>query len=172
MSEDLNNAPESTGGEAFDLEKLQHLMELMEKHGLTELSLKNSGQLWRLRRGGHEAAPIMAPQAPMYAPPPQLPAAAPPSGGSEPQPAAPAAETGLVIKSPTVGTFYAAPSPDDPPFVNVGSKVEPETTVCTVEAMKVFNPIPAGVSGTIAAVLVNNGDAVEFDQPLFRVNPS
>lgn len=170
MSEDLNNASESTGGEPFDLEKLQQLMELMEKHGLTELSLKNSGQLWRLRRGGHEAVPVMAPPAPAYAPPP-APSGPPPSGsGSEPAP--PAAETGLVIKSPTVGTFYAAPSPDDPPFVSVGSKVQPDTTVCTVEAMKVFNPIPAEVSGTIAAVLVNNGDAVEFDQPLFRVDPS
>ncbi|MCA9073125.1 MAG: acetyl-CoA carboxylase biotin carboxyl carrier protein [Planctomycetaceae bacterium] len=170
MSEDLNNASQPTGGEAFDLEKLQHLMELMEKHGLTELSLKNSGQLWRLRRGGHESVPMMAPQ-PMYAPPPQPVGPSPTGGGgSEPQPA-PAVETGLLIKSPTVGTFYAAPSPDDPPFVSVGSKVQPDTTVCTVEAMKVFNPIPAGVSGTIVAVLVNNGDAVEFDQPLFRVDP-
>ena len=77
----------------------------------------------------------------------------------------------VVIKSPTVGTFYSSPSPDDPPFVTVGSKVQPDTTVCIVEAMKVFNPIPAEVTGTITAVLVSNGDSVEYDQPLFRVDP-
>jgi acetyl-CoA carboxylase biotin carboxyl carrier protein len=169
MPEDMNSVPEPAGGEPFDLEKLQTLMELMEKHGLTELSLKNSGQVWRLRRGSPEAVPMMmAPQA--YTPPP-MPANAASTGGGEVKPSPPA-ETGVLIKSPTVGTYYSSPSPDDPPFVTVGSKVQPDTTVCIVEAMKVFNPIPAEVSGTITAILVNNGDAVEFDQPLFRVDPA
>ena len=75
---------------------------------------------------------------------------------------------GLTIKSPTIGTFYAAPSPTDPPFVTVGAVVTPETVVCTIEQMKVFNQIQAGVSGTITAVLIKSGDAVEFDTPLFR----
>ena len=75
----------------------------------------------------------------------------------------------MVIKSPTVGTFYTSPTPDDPPFVNVGTKVQQDTVVCLVEAMKVFNQIPAETNGTIVEVLVNSGDAVEFDQPLFRV---
>ena len=75
------------------------------------------------------------------------------------------------IKSPTVGTFYAAPSPGEPSFVSVGSVVTPETIVCLIEAMKVFNQIPAEVNGTIAAILVKSGDAVEFGQPLFRVKP-
>ena len=170
MSEEFASVPDTSGGEPFDLEKLQTLMELMEKHGLTELSLKNSGQVWRLRRGSPEAVPMMMP-APTYAPPPQSAQSAPPgTGGGEAKPAA--ADTGLLIRSPTVGTFYSAPSPDDPPFVTVGSKVQPDTTVCIVEAMKVFNPIPAEVSGTITAMLVNNGDAVEYDQPLFRVDPA
>ena len=170
MSEDTNSVSDS-GGEPFDLEKLQTLMELMEKHGLTELSLKNSGQVWRLRRGAHDAMPMMmaAPQA--YLPPPPQQSAPPAQAGGESRPAAPK-DLGLVIKSPTVGTFYASPSPDDPPFVTVGSKIRPDTTVCIVEAMKVFNPIPAEVSGTVTAILVNNGDAVEFDQPLFRVDPA
>lgn len=169
MSEETNRVSD-TGGEPFDLEKLQTLMELMEKHGLTELSLKNSGQVWRLRRGSHEVVPMMmaAPQA--YAPP-QHQAAVPAPIAGDAQPKAPA-DMGLVIKSPTVGTFYSAPGPDDPAFVSVGSKVRPDTTVCIVEAMKVFNPIPAEVSGTITAILVNNGDAVEFDQPLFRLDPA
>ena len=74
----------------------------------------------------------------------------------------------MTIKSPTIGTFYSAPAPTDPAFVSVGSVVTPETVVCTIEQMKVFNQIQAGVSGTITAVLVQSGDAVEFDTPLFR----
>jgi len=168
---DKKQAAESAGNQPFDLEKLQTLMELMEKHGLTELSLKNSGQVWRLRRGAHEAVPVMVPQTAPAAPPPvqQTP---PPAGEAKSDAAPSAAETGIVIKSPTVGTFYSGPNPDDPPFVTVGSKVQPDTTVCIVEAMKVFNEIPADVSGTITAVLVNNGDAIEYDQPLFRVDPA
>ena len=79
---------------------------------------------------------------------------------------------GLVIRSPMVGTFYSAASPDQPTFVKVGDQVGPETTVCIVEAMKVFNEIPAECSGRIAAVLAQNGDPVEFNQPLFRVEPN
>ena len=71
-----------------------------------------------------------------------------------------------------VGTFYAASGPDAPPFVSVGSVVRPDTTVCVIEAMKVFTEIPAGLSGTITEVLVKNGQPVEFGQPMFRVNPA
>jgi acetyl-CoA carboxylase biotin carboxyl carrier protein len=78
----------------------------------------------------------------------------------------------LVVRSPMVGTFYAAASPDTPPFVKVGDQVGPETTVCVLEAMKVFNEIPAECSGKIVAVLVTNGQAIEFGQPLFRVEPN
>ena len=75
-----------------------------------------------------------------------------------------------LIKSPIVGTFYSAPDPDAPAFIKVGDHVGPETTVCIVEAMKVFNEIPAEISGKITAVLVENGSPVEFGQPLFRVD--
>ena len=75
-----------------------------------------------------------------------------------------------MIKSPIVGTFYAAANPESPPYVKVGDHVGPETTVCIVEAMKVFNQIPAEVSGKIIAVLVENGQPVEFGQPLFKVD--
>ncbi len=76
-----------------------------------------------------------------------------------------------VIKSPMVGTFFPAPSPDAPPFVKVGDHVGPDTTVCIIEAMKVFNEIPAEISGQIVAVLVENGEPVEFGQPLFKIDP-
>ncbi len=163
---------EGDSGNPFDLDKLKQLVEMMEEHGLTDVSLKKGAEHWRLKRGGHEVA------VPMYAPPPMMhamPAAPPPATPTAARPAgesAPAAATGenlVEIKSPTVGTFYASPSPDEPAFISVGSKVSPTTIVCLIEAMKVFNQIPADVTGTIAAVLVKNNDAVEFGQPLFKV---
>ena len=83
-----------------------------------------------------------------------------------------AAPKTIVIESPMVGTYFSSSAPDAPPFVSVGSVVHAETIVCIIEAMKVFTDIPAGVSGTIAAILVKNGQAVEFGQPLFRLIPS
>lgn len=154
----------------FQLEQLRELIELMEKHDLTEINLKHGEQKWRLRRGPQEVpvqiAPIQQPVASPVSPVAPVPAAAAPDVSAE----APA-DNSLQITSPTVGTFYTAPTPDDPAFVTVGARVEPETIVCIVEAMKVFNQIPAEVNGTIAEVLVENGDAVEFGQPLFRVSP-
>lgn len=158
--------------ESFDLERVRELMELMEKHGLTEVNLKRGDQRWSLRRGSLEPPVVL--QAPMAGmPAPAAPAAPVAAAGGGEQPAAEAApaDNSVTIKSPTVGTFYVSPSPDDPPFVTVGSTVQQDTIVCLVEAMKVFNQIPAEVSGTIAEVLVNNGDPVEFNQPLFRVRP-
>ena len=78
----------------------------------------------------------------------------------------------VLIESPMVGTYYSSSAPDAPVFVSVGSLVQPGTIVCIIEAMKVFTDIPAGVSGTIAEILVKNGQAVEFGQPLFRVIPA
>jgi acetyl-CoA carboxylase biotin carboxyl carrier protein len=83
-----------------------------------------------------------------------------------------AAPKTIVIESPMVGTYFSSSAPDAPPFVSVGSVVHAETIVCIIEAMKVFTDIPAGVSGTIAAILVKSGQAVEFGQPLFRLIPS
>ena len=123
--------------QAFDLEKLRELIALMDEHGLTEISLSQGDQSWKLRRGGAEAVPMVT-----------------------------------AIDSPTVGTFYSAPSPDDPPFVKVGQAVSPDSVVCIVEAMKVFNQIQAETAGTIVEVLVEDGDAVEFGQPLFRIQPT
>ena len=145
--------------QAFDLEKLRELIALMDEHGLTEISLSQGDQSWKLRRGGAEAVPMVT-AAP---PPPQA------DGGGATPPDEPTYPT---IDSPTVGTFYSAPSPDDPPFVKVGQAVSPDSVVCIVEAMKVFNQIQAETAGTIVEVLVEDGDAVEFGQPLFRIQPT
>jgi acetyl-CoA carboxylase biotin carboxyl carrier protein len=83
--------------------------------------------------------------------------------------AAAPAQVAAPLAAPTVGTFYSAPNPEEPPFASVGTKVDADTIVCTIEAMKVFNQIPAEKSGTIVEVLVENGDPVEFGQPLFRI---
>ncbi|WP_397568084.1 acetyl-CoA carboxylase biotin carboxyl carrier protein [Schlesneria sp. T3-172] len=163
--------PQSSGNAPFDLEKLQQLVEMMEKHGLSEVHLRRGDEQWRLRRGAKEVLQTVPQPSVQYLPPPPPAAAAAPAVQAS-APASPAAADanagGLSIKSPTIGTFYSSPSPTDPPFVSVGTVVTPETVVCTIEQMKVFNQIQAGVSGTITAVLVQNGDAVEFDTPLFR----
>jgi acetyl-CoA carboxylase biotin carboxyl carrier protein len=161
----MSDAPPASGA-PFDLERLQQLIELMEKHGLSEVSLRRGPEQWRLKRG--VTAPVMT-ALPAMAPMPIPQPVAQPTPASTP---AAAKDDGLsVIKAPTVGTFYSAQTPEDPPFVKVGDKITPTTTVCLIEAMKVFNPIPSEVAGTIAEVLVKNGDAVEFGQALFKVRP-
>lgn len=154
--------------EPFNLEQLKELIKLMEKHGLTEVNLRHGAEQWRLRRGGHEVAPVVPVQmpvaAPAYAPAPAVDVA--------PAPAAVAASNLHEIKSPTVGTFYMAADPKDPPFVSVGSTVKPDTVVCLIEAMKVFEQITADCSGTIEEILIQNGDMVDHNKPLFRVKPA
>jgi acetyl-CoA carboxylase biotin carboxyl carrier protein len=133
---------------------------------MTEVSLENGDQKWCLRRGPQGVMQVV-PSAPVPAAQPVAAAAAPAEASAEQK-----VDDGPSIVSPTVGTYYSAPNPDDPAFVKVGTTVQPDTIVCIVEAMKVFNQIPAEVSGTIVELLVNNGDSVEFGQPLFRVSPN
>jgi acetyl-CoA carboxylase biotin carboxyl carrier protein len=158
-------AQKAANSTPFDLGRIRELVEMMEAHGLTEVRLQRGDEKWMLRRGGHEQVSVV----PMG----QLPAmpAPNPTAAAAPAKAAEPAEHLIVIKSPTVGTFYSSPTPDEPPFVSIGTRVQEDTVVCIVEAMKVFNQIPAEVNGTIVEVLVSNGDAVEFGQPLFRVRP-
>lgn len=151
----------SNPGDIFDAKKVRQLIELMKEHDLSELDLKQANNRVRIRRGG-EVVAYSAPSAALARP--AAPAA--PAGG---EPAAP--DRTVVIKSPMVGTFYKASGPDTPPFVKVGDRIGPEKTVCIVEAMKVFNEIPAGVSGQVVAILVENGAPVEFGQPLIKVDP-
>ena len=148
-------------GDLFNVKKVRRLIELMKEHDLSELDLKQADHRVRIRRGG-EVVVSTAPAA--------MPAARP--AAAEPAARESAADSRmLVIKSPMVGTFYRASGPDAAPFVKVGDRIGPEKTVCIVEAMKVFNEIPAGVSGQVVALLVENGAAVEFGQPLIKVDP-
>ena len=158
----------------IDIRKLKELVRLMVANDLTELDLRDEQQQVTVKRGSDQVpviqqAPVaMAPA--MASPPAAAPAAAPPAAD---EPAAPAEDDGLIpIESPMVGTFYAKPSPEKPSFVSVGDSVGEDTTVCLIEAMKIFNEIKAGQSGTVAKVLIGNGDAVEFGQPMLLIKPA
>lgn len=151
----------------FDVKRIRRLVELMNEHELTEVDLRQGEQRIRLRKGGDPIVTGFVPTAAAHVP---AAAAAPAASGGGAAPAA-VDENLLLIKSPTVGTFYSAPNPESPPFVKVGDHIGPTTTVCVIEAMKVFNEIPAGLSGQVVAVLVENGEPVEYDQPLFKVDP-
>ena len=154
---------ESQPQEVFDVERIRRLVELMKEHGLSEVDLRDEGQRIRLRRG-----PDIDPAAtPTYLAPP-APATAPlVTAGQR------ADDKQIVlIKSPMVGTFFNRANPDAEPFVQVGDHVSPTTTVCVIEAMKVFNEIPAEISGQIVAILVENEEPVEYGKPLFKVDTS
>jgi acetyl-CoA carboxylase biotin carboxyl carrier protein len=153
-----------------DTKRVKDLIALMAENGLTELELVDDKRRIVLRRGTSTAAAPVAGHAVAYAPAPAPVASAPVAAPAPAAPVAPEAKT-ITIKSPMVGTYYAAPSPDASPYVSVGSAVDGKTVVCIIEAMKVFNPIPAEVSGTIVKILATNGQVVEYGQPLFEVKP-
>jgi len=148
-----------------DLEEIKTIIDLMQKNSITEFELEKEGCRIRLRRAEEEAPPKAAPL-PVPLPEEAQAEAAPPPGASA------AAHQEAEIKSPMVGTFYRAPSPDAAPYVDVGSEVNPDTVVCIIEAMKVMNEIKAEVSGVVTQVLVENGKPVEYGQPLFKVRVS
>ncbi len=158
----MANRPDA--GDVFDVRKVRKLVELMNEHELAEIDLKQGDQRIRLRKGGEPVMMTATPAAPVAA-------AAAPAASAPPAAAKPAADdsNAIVIKSPMVGTFYASANPESAPFIKVGDQVGPSTTVCIIEAMKVFNEIPAEVSGKVIAVLVESGSAVEFGQPLFKL---
>jgi acetyl-CoA carboxylase biotin carboxyl carrier protein len=156
----------SANQDIFDVRRVRRLAELMNEHKLVQIDLRQGGNCIRIRR---EAEPPAAPA--QHRPPPA--AAEPAAARDIAKPAAPAEpvdEHLKMIRSPMVGTFYAAPDPESHAYVKVGDMVDRETTVCIVEAMKVFNEIPAEVAGKIVAVLVENGEPVEYGQPLFKVD--
>ena len=143
-----------------DLQKIEELIEIMERKNLVEVEIKHGEDKILLKR--------FQPQSPIAAVPVVAPAIPAAVAGT---PAA-AAQQGLVeIKSSVVGTFYATPSPESEPCVEIGAHVDEQTVVCIIEAMKVMNEIKAETSGTIAEILVANGQAVQYGQVLFRVKP-
>ncbi len=160
----------------IDLKTLKQLVKLMADQDLTELDLSDEkGEKVHLRRRSDtpEVQYVTAPAAAHVPPPAAAPPAPAHSAATPPTAETPAAAPshGATIDSPMVGSFYSASSPDADAFVTVGSKVKPDTVVCIIEAMKVFNEIKADASGTIKKVLVENGQAVEFGQPLFEIEP-
>jgi len=165
-------AGSSWSQDIFDVRKIRRLAELMNEHKLVQLDLQQGETRVRLRRdvGSMPGEVLLRSAAPATASPAALPAEPAPQGAPRAAEPAPKEDYINLIKSPMVGTFYAAPDPDSPSYVKVGDPVGPETTVCVVEAMKVFNEIPAEVAGKIAAVLVENGEPVEYGQPLFKVD--
>ena len=147
--------------DAFNLERLQQLVELMEEHALSEVDLQHNHQRIRLRRGAIGEVQVVRPQATTTAP-----------VALTDSPADVGVDNIVTINSPMVGTFYTRPNPETDAFVKVGDHVNADTIVCVVEAMKVFNEIPADVSGQIVAVLAENEESVEFGRPLFKVDTS
>ena len=150
----------------FDVRVIRTLVELMNRHDLSEIDLHEGEQRIRLRRGTQKEI-VTTVNAPATA----APATASPAPAAESKPVKPAKAT-QGIKSPTPGTFYTSPSPGAPPFVTVGNRVTPETVVCIIEAMKILNEIPAECSGVITKVLVENQQPVEYGQVLFEVDPT
>ncbi len=163
MATDPKTAP-SGEPRPFDVKTVEYLIGLMGKHDLSEISLGEGEHRIRLRKG---FAPAAAHYAPAGAAP--TPVAAGPTAPVEP---AKPAKNLLEIKSPMVGTYYSKPAPDKPDYVALGGRVGPTTIVCKLEAMKIFNDLVAEVSGTIAEVCVKNGEAVDYNKVLFRVDPS
>ncbi|MED5606194.1 acetyl-CoA carboxylase biotin carboxyl carrier protein [Pseudomonas sp. JH-2] len=153
----------------MDIRKVKKLIELLEESGIDELEIREGEESVRISRHSKAAAQPIYAAAPAYAP---APAAAPaPVAATPAAEAAPAAAqlNGNVVRSPMVGTFYRSPSPTAAPFVEVGQSVKKGDILCIVEAMKMMNHIEAETSGVIGQVLVESGQPVEYDQPLFTI---
>ncbi len=153
----------------MDIRKIKKLIELLESSNLTEIEIVEGEESVRLARGGQAQPQALLPATQMIAPP---------AGGERPPTAATEASgepeeeevpEGELVLAPMVGTFYTASSPEAEPFVSVGQKVGVGDTLCIIEAMKMFNQIEADVAGTVVAILAENGQPVEYDQPLFVI---
>lgn len=165
--------------------EIQDLIKFVAKSGVSEVEIENKDFKITIKTPPHkkgkqiiEAQPVIQMQAPVQQAAPVAAAPAPAPVAAAAPAAAPEKEAAnddskyVSIKSPMIGTFYRKPSPDKPAFINVGDDVSANTVVCTIEAMKLFNEIEAEIAGKIVKVLVDDGDPVEYDQPLFLVDPS
>ncbi len=155
----------------MDIRKVKKLIELLEESGIDELEIREGEESVRISRHSKTAAQPVYAAAPAYAPAPVAAPAAAPAAAAPAAEAAPAAQNlaGAVVRSPMVGTFYRAASPTSANFVEVGQSVKKGDILCIVEAMKMMNHIEAETSGVIGQILVENGQPVEFDQPLFTI---
>jgi acetyl-CoA carboxylase biotin carboxyl carrier protein len=179
-----SKATVSSGGTSLDLEALRQIVEILEASEVTRLVWSNGNERVSIRRGTppvtqvvqHMAAPVMpsTPGISVMPSPAQHHHASPAPRPSAPPRAAVATDEkkGQVITSPFVGTFYRSPAPDQPSFAEVGSTVKKGQVLCIVEAMKLMNEIESEIAGKVAEVLAQNGQPVEFGQPLFRIEPA
>lgn len=156
--------------DVFDIRRIRRLVEIMHENNLAEVDLQQGDMRIQLKSNVLQGPCLTSPVVP-------APIAVTSTSTSQPVAETVSAPVAVddsrftFIKSPMVGTFYAAPNPESPPFVKVGDSVGPETTVCILEAMKVFNEIAAECTGKIVAVLVKNGEPVEYGKPLFKIDP-
>jgi acetyl-CoA carboxylase biotin carboxyl carrier protein len=151
----------------MDIRKVKKLIELLEESNINEIEIKEGEESVRISRGAGSAPAIMA--APLAAPAMVAPAPAPPAPAAEAAPPAAPALNGHVVKSPMVGTFYRSPSPSSPVFVELGQHVKLGDVICIIEAMKMMNQIETDKAGVVEAILAENGQAIEFDQPLVTI---
>ena len=154
----------------MDLRKIKKLIDLLEESNLAELEIKEGEEIVRLSRIPKGMTAPLPPAIPVQAM--HVAAPPPPAAGGATAPAAAAADAlpaGHVVKAPMVGTYYASANPESPPFVKIGQAVKAGDTLGIIEAMKMFNQIEADVSGTVRAILVGNGQPVEFDEPMFVI---
>ena len=165
----------------MDFKQLQELIRLINKSNIGELSIEEKGFKVTIKQKQEAVQQFLSAPAPVYSSAPALPvstpsqSAAPSSAPADDKPKTTASETPsnlVTIKSPMIGTFYRSQSPDKPPFVNVGDAIEPGKVVCIIEAMKLFNEIESEIKGKIVKVLVDDASPVEYDQPLFLVDPA
>jgi len=152
----------------MDIRKVKKLIELLESSDVAEIEIKEGEEAVRISRNSPYSAP-----APQYVQAPAAPAAAPAAPAAASESAEPPSSAdqykGVAVKSPMVGTFYRSPSPTSPSFIEVGKQVQVGDVICIIEAMKMMNQIEAGKAGTIEAILVEDGEPVEFDQPLVTI---
>jgi len=160
----------------MDLKQIHDLIKIINKSNIGEISIEDKDGKVTIKQKEEPVVTVAAtPQqvynvAPAAAPAPV--AAAAPQPAAAPVPAAPKADNLVTIKSPMIGTFYRKPSPDKPNFAEIGTEITPGKTICIIEAMKLFNEIEAEISGTIVKILVEDNSPVEYDQPLFLVEPN
>ncbi|BFQ93964.1 acetyl-CoA carboxylase biotin carboxyl carrier protein [Gallibacterium anatis] len=154
----------------MDIRKIKKLIELVEESGIMEIEISEGEESVRISRGSAVAAAAPVAPQPIIVPPAAPAAVAAPTAAPMAAPAAEAdAISGHTVRSPMVGTFYRSPSPEAAPFVEVGKSVKVGDTLCIVEAMKMMNRIESDKAGVVKAILVNDGDAVEFDEPLIVI---
>ncbi|HSH09162.1 MAG TPA: acetyl-CoA carboxylase biotin carboxyl carrier protein [Oceanipulchritudo sp.] len=155
----------------MDFKEIKAIVELMKRSGLTEFQIEEQDFKLRICRKSDEVQTIYqtTTPAPFPMPMPQQNMAAPQQNTPPAEPVRVEVDESKLIKSPMVGTFYTSPSPESPPFIKLGDAVVPETVVCILEAMKVMNEIKAEVKGKIVEILAENGDSIEYGQPLFRI---